>query len=273
MHTGRNFKRMTQNGQHWVEELRRERQGRLIGGKILFFEQIDSTNIMARAQALNGVPEGLVVLADAQAQGKGRLSRSWVSPPGVNLYLSIVLRPELSPEKIPQLTIVAGIAAAKALQKVSGLEIKIKWPNDLFVQGKKVAGILAEQEPLQKFVVLGIGVNINWEEAEIPPDLQATATSLYLAAGHKFSRADVAWAICENIEKEYVFFLKEGFSPRLREEWLSLSLVDQKWVIIKVKDQEFVGLALGLDENGALLLRTKEGEIKRFWAGEVSLRF
>jgi len=210
---------MNQEGKNWVEEFRIARQGKLIGREILFFEQIDSTNIEARARALQGAPEGMVILAEAQSQGKGRLGRSWISPAGINLYLSVILRPAMALERVPMITLMAGIASAKALKRVTGLEVKIKWPNDLLIQGKKVAGILTEAEPGNQFIILGIGVNVNWPRAEMPLELQATATSLLAEKGVKFSRALIGQELCAQIEQEYLLFLQEGVSKRMREEW------------------------------------------------------
>lgn len=262
---------MNQERENWLEELRSNRQGKLIGRQIIFFQEIDSTNAYALAQARQGAAEGLVVLAESQSQGRGRLGRIWISPPGVNLYLSILLRPEIPLAKTQMITLMAGLATAKALLRVTGLEVRIKWPNDLLINGKKVAGILTEQDPSQKFIILGIGVNVNW--AEIPAELQGMATSLYLEKGDKFSRAIISAELCAAIEEEYLRFLKGDFSAYLRTEWARLSLVDHKWVTIKIIDKEYTGLALGLDEDGALLVRDRDGNINRFLAGEVSLRF
>lgn len=264
---------MNQDFLNWVEELRRARQGKLLGRQILFFAQIDSTNTFARAQASRGAPEGLVVLADGQSKGRGRSGRTWISPAGVNLYMSIVLRPLIPLRKIPLITLVAGVAAAEALNDLSGLAVKIKWPNDLLIHGKKIAGLLAEGEGGNEFLILGIGVNVNWSRAEIPEELQQVATSLYAEKGIEFSRTLVAQELLEKIEEAYLLFLRAGFSQELREKWEELSVVKHRWVTIRFLDEEYVGQALGLDGEGALLIQNAQGEIRRFRAGEVSLRF
>ncbi len=136
--------------------------------------------------------KGWSSLAESQAQGKGRLGRVWESPPGVNLYISVILKPSIPPAVAPKITLLAGVACANALARASGLEARIKWPNDIFIHGKKVAGILSEMEaegPKIRFVVLGVGVNVNWEMEEVSPDLQGLATSLMAEGGRKFSRA------------------------------------------------------------------------------------
>jgi len=259
----------------WIEELRSARRGKRMGREILFFDRVDSTNRLGRDYARKNAEEGLVILAESQAQGKGRLGRVWDSPPGVNLYISVILRPNLPPAVAPQITLLAGVAGAQALARASGLETRIKWPNDIFIHGKKVAGILAEMEAegsTIRFVILGMGVNVNWEAAEVSPDLQGLATSLRAEGGRKFSRALVAAELLGELEREYELFLQEGFSPRLREEWNRLSWVNQKWATVRVMDQEFRGQILGLDTDGALLLEDPQGKRQRLIAGDISLR-
>jgi BirA family biotin operon repressor/biotin-[acetyl-CoA-carboxylase] ligase len=260
---------------NWVEELREARKGKWIGREILFFPEVDSTNQQARDHSLKGAGEGLVIMAECQLKGKGRLGRQWQSPPGVNLYASIILRPAISPGVAQQITLLAGVAGAKALARVTGLDTRIKWPNDIFVHGKKVAGILSEMEAEgggTRFIILGVGVNVNWQKEDIPTDLREMATSLRAEAGREFSRAKVAAEVFEELEKEYALFLKERFSPRLRDEWNQLSWINQKWATLTVMGEKFEGRVLGLDTDGALLLVNPEGEIQRFIAGDVSLR-
>jgi BirA family biotin operon repressor/biotin-[acetyl-CoA-carboxylase] ligase len=257
------------------EELRQTRKNRLIGNEIVFLPEVDSTNLEASRMARQGTREGVVVLADSQSQGKGRGGRSWSSPPGVNLYFSIILRPALAPAEVPQIPLLAGLAVARAFVRISGLEARIKWPNDILLRGKKAAGILAEMEGVGdeiRFIILGVGCNVNWEKERMPPDLQKTATSLRAETGRELSRYRVAERIFEELEPAYRFYLKEKFSHRLRKEWNSLSWVNGKQVTIASGDQEFSGEALGLDEIGALLIRDCRGEIQRVIAGDVSLR-
>ncbi len=257
------------------EELRQARKNRLIGNDIIFLPETDSTNLEASRMARQGIREGTVVMADSQSRGKGRGGRSWSSPPGVNLYFSIILKPALTPAEVPQIPLLAGLAVARALIQISGLEARIKWPNDILLQGKKAAGILAEMEGEGdeiRFIVLGVGCNVNWERERMPPELQKTATSLQAETGREFSPCRVAERIFEEFETTYRLFLKEKFSHRLRAEWNGLSWVNGKQVSIASGDEEFSGEALGLDEAGALLIRDCRGEIQRVIAGDVSLR-
>jgi len=260
---------------NWVEELRQRRKDCLIGREILFLPEVDSTNRRAREQCLRGAKEGAVVLAESQSAGKGRLGRQWQSPAGANLYASIILRPSISAAIAPQIPLLAGVAGANALARATGLDARLKWPNDIFVHGKKVAGILSEMEAeglRTRFIILGVGVNVNWRKEDIPPDLREIATSLRAEAGREFPRAEVATEFFEELEREYGLFLKEGFSSRLREEWNRLSWVNQKWATITVMEKKFEGQVLGLDTDGALLLMDREGRTQRFIAGDVSLR-
>jgi BirA family biotin operon repressor/biotin-[acetyl-CoA-carboxylase] ligase len=259
----------------WVDDLRQACKDRLIGKEILFFLEIDSTNREARDRAKGGAGEGTVILADSQSRGKGRLGRSWESSPGANLHLSIILKPPICPSDAPQITLLAGVAAARALSGVSGLKCLIKWPNDILLRGKKLAGILAEMEGEGSrvgFIILGIGVNVNWRREDFPAGLGVTATSLRAESGKEISRAAAAAGLFRELEKEYTAFIREGFSARLREEWDRLSWINGKEVTLSLPEGEISGRALGLDTDGALLLLDGKGKTRRFIAGDVSLR-
>jgi BirA family biotin operon repressor/biotin-[acetyl-CoA-carboxylase] ligase len=259
----------------WIDDLRQACRDRLIGKEILFFPEIDSTNREAHDRARGGAREGTVILADSQSRGKGRLGRPWESPPGANLYFSIILRPPVSPSHAPQMNLLAGVAAARALSGISGLDCFIKWPNDIFLRGKKLAGILAEMEGEGSrvgFIILGIGVNVNWRREDFPPDLRQTATSLVAESGEEIHRAAVAVGLFRELEKEYAAYMREGFSVRLREEWNRLSWINGKQVALSSPEGILSGTALGLDTDGALLLLDGEGKTRRVVAGDVSLR-
>jgi BirA family biotin operon repressor/biotin-[acetyl-CoA-carboxylase] ligase len=259
----------------WIEDLRQACKDRLIGNELFFFSEIDSTNREAHDRARGGAREGTVILADSQSRGKGRRGRSWESPSGANLYLSIILRPPICPSHAPQITLLAGVAAARALSGVSGLECLIKWPNDIFLRGKKLAGILAEMEgegSKVRFVILGIGVNVNWRREDFPADLGVMATSLHAESGKEISRAAAAAELFRELEKEYTAFLREGFSARLKDEWNRLSWINGKQVTLSSPEGTLSGRALGLDTDGALLLLDGEGKTRRFIAGDVSLQ-
>lgn len=259
----------------WNEELQSLRREKLIGREIYYFPVIDSTNRRAHDQAREGASEGAVVLADLQTQGKGRMGRTWKSPPGLNLYASIILRPSIPPTVAPLITLVTGVAAANALARVSGLDTRIKWPNDIFLHGRKVAGILSEMEVEGgqiRFVILGMGVNVNWRREDMTSELREIATSLQAEGGREIPRHLVAAEIFEEMEQEYKLFLQEGFSLRLRDEWNLLSYINGKRVIVSLPNRKISGEALGLDAEGALLLLDEEGRTHRFIVGDVSLQ-
>ncbi len=259
----------------WIDELQNLRRGKRIGGQVEYFPEIDSTNRKARELAGKGAPEGTVVLADAQTGGRGRLGRSWHSPPGSNLYASLVLRPDTPAQTAPQITLMAGVAVARGLIRASGVEARLKWPNDVVIQGKKVAGILSEGEgegSRVRLVILGMGVNINWLKKDMPAEIREIATSLQAETGRENSRAAVAAEIFQELEETYDSFRGEGFSPRLRGEWNRLSAINGKGVTLRAGEEEISGEALGLDVDGALLLLDERGTRRRFIAGDVSLR-
>jgi BirA family biotin operon repressor/biotin-[acetyl-CoA-carboxylase] ligase len=259
----------------WVMDLQKKRREKILGREILYLESTASTNRRAREEARRGAPEGLAVIADFQSQGRGRMGRAWSSPAGVNLYLSILLRPPLPPERVPPITLLAGVACARAIKRATGLDARLKWPNDIFISGKKAAGILAEMEgenSLRRFVILGVGINVNWEAESLPAELRETATSLRAEAGREFDRAALAHETLEELEADYVLFRQEGFSEKMQEEWNRLSLVNGKRATLTFLDHKISGEIQGLDPDGALVFIDPEGNTRRFMAGDVSLR-
>ena len=244
-----------------------------IGTSLICTGETDSTNTLAYRLAEEGAPEGTVVIADAQSRGKGRLGRQWESPAGVNLYCSIVLRPPIMPLHAPQLTFLSAVAVAEAIERSAGLSPVIKWPNDVLVNGFKVAGMLnemsAETERVD-FLVLGIGVNINMRRDQFPPDLRHPASSLAIEAGHEVGRLSFARAFLESLDAHYERYLAEGYGP-LRQAWLGRSAVMGRRVRVGGHGEETRGTVEGIDEIGALLLRTASGDLERVLAGDVTI--
>lgn len=238
--------------------------------RIVWLAETDSTQRVARELARDGCEEGTCVVAEAQTAGRGRLGRSWHSPPGTNVYLSIVLRPPLPPGRVPQLALVAGLAVADAVAGVPGLVPRLKWPNDVVLDGRKAAGILTEMEAEVErvhHVVAGIGLNVN--AAEFPPELAGRATSLCLGVGRLVDRAAVTGALLAAFERRYERFIAEGFAP-VRREWEERSWLGGKEVRVAAPEGEIRGRVLGLDEDGALRLETPSGE-RLVVGGEVTL--
>jgi BirA family biotin operon repressor/biotin-[acetyl-CoA-carboxylase] ligase len=241
---------------------------------IHWHEEVDSTQRVARELARGGAPEGTVVIAERQSAGRGRLGRQWHSPPGVNLYCSIVLRPPLAPSAVPQIALVAGTAVAAAVAEETGLRPGIKWPNDVLLDGRKVAGILTEMDSevdRVHHVIAGIGVNLNLPLAALPRDLRAKATSLRAVTGRRVDRARFTGGLLAALEARYGRFLSAGF-PTVRAEWETFSCLTGTEVRIASAEGELAGCVLGLDADGALRLRQADGRVVRVIAGEVTVR-
>jgi len=241
---------------------------------IRWLAETDSTQRVARELARAGAPEGTVVIAEAQTAGRGRLGRTWHSPRGVNLYCSIVLRPPLPPAAVPQVALVAGVAVAAALAEIPGVGPRVKWPNDVLIDGRKVAGILTEMEAEVErvhHVILGIGVNLNAPRSAFLPELRDRATSLLLATGRRVDRAAVTGRLLAALEARYGRFLEGGFEV-VRAEWESYSCLTGTDVRVASAEGEMAGRVLGLDADGALMLARPDGTSTRIVAGEVTVR-
>ncbi|RMF48085.1 MAG: biotin--[acetyl-CoA-carboxylase] ligase [Deltaproteobacteria bacterium] len=253
------------------ELLRSHLEGCGIGERVVCFDQTDSTNIQALRLVEEGAEEGTVLIADSQQAGKGRLGRAWVSPPGVNLYTSVILRPDIPPWQAPQLTFVAAVALVRAIEQVCGLSARVKWPNDVLVDGAKVAGVLSEllaDMDRVRAVILGIGLNVNMTREQLPETLRYPATSLALASGRaSWSRLRLACALYRQIDELYRVYLDRGFEP-VRLAWeASCDLVGRQ-VQVASGDDLLAGRCAGIDLDGALLL-SGGGATKRVLAGDV----
>jgi BirA family biotin operon repressor/biotin-[acetyl-CoA-carboxylase] ligase len=239
---------------------------------VVWREEVDSTQRLARELAREGAPEGTIVIAEMQAAGRGRLGRTWHSPAGVNLYCSILLRPALAPAAVPQLALVVGLAVAETIESL-GLRPLLKWPNDVLLDGRKAVGILTEMEAeLERVhvVIVGIGVNVNATARELPPYLRGKATSLAVATGHAVDRVRFTADTIATVERWYRRFLAGGFAP-LRPEWERRSALAGQRVTIAAPDGTIAGTAVGLDDTGALRIRDQAGTVHRVLAGEVTV--
>lgn len=244
-----------------------------IGYSLHLLHEVDSTNEEAATLATRGAAEGTVVIAEAQRRGRGRLGRRWASPAEVGIYLSVILRPPSPPESAPALSLLGAVAVGEAIERMTGLEAALKWPNDLIVRGKKVAGIsgeVATEAARLQHVVLGIGVNVNQLEADFEGELRQTATSLRIELGHRVDRTAMIRSICEGLDQWYDCFLSSGVPPildRVRRRCLTLG----REVVTRSGDEELRGLAVEVDEAGALVIRTADGTLHRLFAGDVTL--
>ena len=245
----------------------------LLGRQLICCAETSSTNTDAFRLAEEGAVEGTVVLADRQLAGKGRLGRRWESPAGVNLYCSVVLRPQLPPYEAPQLTFLSAVAVARSIVLTTGLQPAIKWPNDLLLNGRKVAGLLNEMNAETDqvgFVILGIGVNLNMQAEQFPADLRTPATSLMLEAGAPVSRRAFAVHLLRELDQEYERFLQQGFGP-VREEWTRYCNAFGRDVRVLVGTETLQGAFVGIDHDGALLMQLADGRIERILSGDVTV--
>jgi BirA family biotin operon repressor/biotin-[acetyl-CoA-carboxylase] ligase len=254
-----------------AEELRTGLVSKVVGREIRYLATTDSTNRQACALGEAGAEEGLVVIADQQSAGKGRLGRTWVSPPGVNLYLSILLRPPLPPHAAPQLTFLSALAVSRTIAAVSGLVPTHKWPNDVLIDGCKVAGLLNEMSAESdriRYVVLGIGVNLNMTVEQFPADLRAPATSLLIAGGRPVGRARFARTLLEELDSLYAGYLQHGAAP-IMAAWEAHCDLLGKTVAVEEGGKALRGVVSGIDRDGALLLTLEDGSTERVLAGDV----
>ena len=260
------------NALHADDLLARLGTTKVIGRDIRVFEETTSTNDVIEKLARDGVKEGVVVFAESQTKGRGRLGRKWMSPTHQGLWFSVLLRPKLSPQETTQLTVASATALRRAIKKVTGLAADIKWPNDLLIGGKKVVGILTEMSAevdCVRHVILGIGVDVN--QGDFPPELHALATSLKIAAGgENICRAELATEILRELDADYARIGAGKFS-QLADEWETACATIGKKVSVQMGSRQIRGCAEALDDDGALLVRTEHGHLERVIGGDVTL--
>ena len=242
-----------------------------LGTEFHYFAEIDSTNTYARRLAEQGAREGGLVIAESQTGGRGRRGKRWVSPANVNLYFSVVLRPKLAPARAPLITLMAAVALAETLQWFLPVPPVIKWPNDILVDGRKLAGILTEAScgtEQVDFVILGIGVNVNYSLDLMPEEIRQGATSISIVRQKTISREDFLRRLIQHLDRCYGEIEENGFAP-LAPRWEAYFGLRGQRVRIELLDEVMVGTAKGIDEDGALLLEDDHRELQRVIAGDV----
>lgn len=252
------------------EEIQDGLQATVIGREMVCFAETDSTNHRAALLAEGGARDGTVIVAEAQSAGKGRLGRRWASPAGVNLYLSIILRPTIAPRAAPLLTFLSSLATARTIELETGLRPTVKWPNDVLLDGGKVAGLLnemnAETERVN-YVILGIGVNLNMTQEQFPDDLRYPATSLALALQRPVDRVRFCRRLLSEIDQLYRDY--PAGQEAILAGWLAyFDLLGQK-VVVEEPSRTIVGVVTGIAADGALLLTLENGDSERILAGDV----
>jgi BirA family biotin operon repressor/biotin-[acetyl-CoA-carboxylase] ligase len=246
---------------------------KVVGRDIRVFEETNSTNDIVEKLARDGVKEGVVVFAESQTKGRGRLGRKWLSPPRRGLWFSVLLRPDLRPQAATQLTVAAATALVRAIREQTGLTPEIKWPNDILIKGRKVAGVLTElaaELDHVKHLTLGIGVDVNLAASEFPPELRKLATSLKIECGRHLSRIDLAAAILRELDCDYARICAGQFEA-VADEWQEQCATIGRRVTIHIGPRALQGHAEALDDDGALLLRTEHGRLERIIGGDVTL--
>jgi BirA family biotin operon repressor/biotin-[acetyl-CoA-carboxylase] ligase len=258
---------------HADDLLARLGETRVIGRDLRVFEQTTSTNDVVEKLARDGVREGVVVFAESQTQGRGRLGRKWVSPAHQGLWFSILLRPDFRPQMATQLTVASATALRRAIELQTGLAPEIKWPNDILLGGKKLAGILTElsaELDRVRYVILGIGVDVNLAATEFPADLRKTATSLRIETGRPVSRSELAVHILRELDRDYARVCAGQFT-RVADEWEAHCSTIGREVTVQLGTRRVRGCVESLDDDGALLLRSEHGHLERITGGDVTL--
>jgi BirA family transcriptional regulator, biotin operon repressor / biotin---[acetyl-CoA-carboxylase] ligase len=259
---------------HADDLLARLPRKQIIGRGIHVFEETTSTSDVVEKLARDGVKEGVVVFAESQTKGRGRLGRKWVSPARKGLWFSILLRPRLRPQDATQLTVASGIALLRGIRGHTGIEAVIKWPNDILIGGRKVAGILTElsaELDQVKYVILGIGVDVNLNASDFTPELRKIATSLKIETGKSIaSRAELAIRILCELEQDYAR-LRAGKFLEVAEEWEKNCATIGQRIVVKLGGRSVRGTAESLGEDGTLLVRTEHGHLEKIAGGEISV--
>ena len=241
------------------------------GKTVHFARETDSTNLWIKRLAKEGASEGTLALAEFQSAGRGRLGRSWEVPEGTSVMMSILLRPKFEPQYAPTLTLVMGMAVAKAVKNL-GFDVSIKWPNDVVVSHKKICGILTEmgvRDGKIDYAVIGVGINVNIKE--FPEEMVDKATSLYLESGKEFDRSQIPGLVMEAFEKYYEKFAAACDLSGLKEEYESI-LANYNQPVRVLAKEPYEGVARGITDGGELLVEKTDGTIVAVSAGEVSVR-
>ncbi len=245
----------------------------IIGRDIQVFEQTTSTNDIVEKLARDGVREGVAVFAEAQTKGRGRLGRNWLSPSRKGLWFSVLLRPRLHPQEATRLTICSATALRRAIAGLTGLTPEIKWPNDILIKGRKVAGILTElsaETDQVRHLILGIGVDVNQSRDDFPAELREVVTSLRIESGRPLPRPDLAVAILRELNTVYDRLKADKFDE-IADEWEAHCSTLGRQIVLRTGDREVRGRAESLSEDGSLLLRTEHGRLESVTGGDVML--
>ncbi len=250
-------------------EIKSKLQTSYMGKKIYFFKEVSSTNVVARELANEGAPEGTIIIAESQRSGKASRGKKWISPSG-GVWMTMILRPEVEPNKAPQLTLVTGVAVAETLIQECGLDVEIKWPNDILIGDKKVCGILTEVNAdvdNVEYVLVGVGIDLNVDLDIFPPELRGSTTSLQAELEREIRGAELIQKFLQNFENNYNEF-KAGNFHDILNKWRKLSKTIGKYVELHKKGGIIRGEAVGISKNGILILEMDDGTLRKIISGE-----
>ena len=240
----------------------------ILGREVLYYAETTSTNDIAIELAGRDAKEGTLVIADSQTRGRGRLDRKWVAPAGTSILASLILRPAIELSQVNRIVLITTISIIHAIRNVTNLSALVKWPNDIVINGRKAAGILAESKTEKNslnFVVVGFGVNVNIKKGSFPEEITDIATSLSIESGREVSRIYLLQEILKQIESRYLRLNGNSFL----DEWKSLSATIGSQIQIEYPDSTRTGLATDIDENGALIIQLDTGEIKHIMNDDI----
>lgn len=254
-------------------EIKSRMETQWVGQRVYFYEEIDSTNTQAKRLAEEDAPSGTLIVSDCQLKGKGRRGRVWTSPKGEAIYMTILLRPQIRPDRASMVTLVMGLSVVQAIRNVLGLETSIKWPNDVVLNRKKLVGTLTEmsaQMDYIEYMVIGTGINANM--TEFSEELKDKATSLRMEMGRSVNRASLIAESMKCFEKNYEIFEKTQDLSGLIEDYQAVLANLNQPVRVLEPGHEYSGIARGINEKGELLVEREDGTVTAVYSGEVSVR-
>lgn len=255
------------------DEIRLGLRTKFVGQNLHYEESVESTQKIAHRLAYEGAKTGTVVIAEEQVSGRGRMDRKWYSPKHTGIWMSLIIRPAISLSKAPQLTLLAAVSIVQAIEEVTGLSPDIKWPNDILINGKKVTGILTElQAEADRInsIIIGVGMNVNQLQEDLPSELQTVASSLAIETGRKIARAELIRSIFSHFEKMYELYLAEGFYP-IKLLWESYAISIGKQIKARTLTATIEGKAIGITEDGVLQLEDASGHIHHIYSADIEI--
>jgi BirA family biotin operon repressor/biotin-[acetyl-CoA-carboxylase] ligase len=257
-----------------ADEIREGLCTKVFGKKnIIYLKETDSTNTRAKELAAQGAPEGTLVIAEKQTKGRGRRGRNWFSPSGGGIYCSLILRPAMPPGETPRMTLMTAVVVAETLISLVKLKLRIKWPNDILVNRKKLAGILTEisaDMDSVNYIIVGLGLNVNNLFENSPQDIKKSATSILIETGNRVPRLKFIQNYLKLHEQYYDMFKKNNFEP-IMNRWRELADIIGKQIKVDVIGKTHIGEVMDVDNDGVLILKDDQGRLQRIFSGDVTL--